>query len=397
VAKVPEAAMLRVAPTRVTPRVKSRALPQGFEELRARLATAQVSEVPKRGAPKSPVPSASASKGVPLVPVTSTLTQSLPRDPSGSVHRAQPEVVAEPSAPASVPVTSTLTQSLPRDPSGSVHRAQPEVVAEPSEPASVLVTAHPCADSSLRATLAAVPPAPPADDQALAGARLRTMTQPDREVQATVRTHGSEVPLPEVVTSEQIDAREPVPVADSSVGALDAATPTVQVHTPEGSTPVVASLVVSLPHLGVPTHQGSAMEVMVGTPLPTGTPDEPTSVPLSSLPVALLQIVRQGALPRTVTLRLEPKELGEVQLQVQAVGSDIHVQIQARSHETLMLVGSMLEDLAQQLGRDLGSQGDRRQQQPTQRPGVVVGAPPPRLEVDASAAPAGSGLVDLHL
>jgi len=393
VTSVPEPALVRAAPPRARARGKPRALPQGFEQLRARLTSSHHADASRAVPTPAGGQIPSVTERALLVPPTTTLTRPLPeaeRSPateSAVSHAEDSRPVEEQPALASVP-TTTLTRPLPeaeRSPAteSAVSHAEDSRPVE-EQPALASVPARP------------VPPALQLGSPERSG--TSEGSDPERALPGTGHRFAVQASAPRALARERGGVPAPTPGATPPAHTPSPATETVQLQTAQGGAPASPSVVVvALPHASVPVHQGSVAEMTAGASLPTGVSDPPASIPLSFLPSAVMQVVRQGTLPRTVTLHLEPKELGEVQLQVQSVGTDIHVQIGARNPETRMLVGSLLEDLAQQLRRDLGSGGQQHREQPGRRLGPLAAPSSPSRDVESSVEPATSGLVDLRL
>ncbi|MHB1904815.1 MAG: flagellar hook-length control protein FliK [Ferrimicrobium sp.] len=101
------------------------------------------------------------------------------------------------------------------------------------------------------------------------------------------------------------------------------------------------------------------------------------STPLGQLGAVVAQVVREGNLPRTITIALEPKDLGQLQLQVTSNGGEIQVHIQVADPSTRGMVSAQLPDLTNQLNRDLGfgeqHRGNQADQSKTSTPGPAVG------------------------
>jgi hypothetical protein len=372
VTSVPETALVRATLPRARARTKPGALPAGFEELRARLARTHRGDAP--GSPSTLGTQATrAPAHVRLVPVTTTLT--------GSARADEPAADADPRAARVVSAEPPMERS---EPAAASARSLPLVLDPPAGAASPApLCARPERSVAVeepvpqRAAPAQVPPA--------LSVSLATLARASGPA-AKGAPHAA--PADSTLVPEAAAGLETA--APKGTGtASPAATPS-----PVTPPPVV---VISLPHAVALRHEGSVVGATTSGAPSTGVADPPASLPLPLVPSAVLQVLRQGALPRAVTLHLEPKELGEVQLQVQAVGTDIHVQIGARNPETRMLVGSLLEDLAQQLSRDLGSGGGKHRDQPAPRPGAVLGPPAPRATNGSSVEFAASGLVDLRL
>jgi flagellar hook-length control protein FliK len=98
----------------------------------------------------------------------------------------------------------------------------------------------------------------------------------------------------------------------------------------------------------------------VSTPTAASTGETVASAPLGQLGNIVAQVVREGNLPRTITISLEPKDLGQLQLQVTSNGGDIQVHIQVADPTTRGMVSQQLADLTSALNRDLGFGGQQR-------------------------------------
>jgi len=98
-------------------------------------------------------------------------------------------------------------------------------------------------------------------------------------------------------------------------------------------------------------------QTVLTTPLASGTSETIGSTPLGQLGTVVAQVVREGNLPRTITISLEPKELGQLQLQVTSNAGEIQVQIHVADPLTRGMVSAQLGDLTNVLNRDLGFGG----------------------------------------
>lgn len=96
----------------------------------------------------------------------------------------------------------------------------------------------------------------------------------------------------------------------------------------------------------------------MSTPLTSTAGETVASAPLGQLGNIVAQVVREGNLPRTITIALEPKELGQLQLQVTSNGGEIQVHIQVADPITRGMVSQQLADLTNTLHRDLGFGGE---------------------------------------
>lgn len=94
-------------------------------------------------------------------------------------------------------------------------------------------------------------------------------------------------------------------------------------------------------------------------PVAGATGEAVASSPLGQLGNIVAQVVREGNLPRTITIALEPKELGQLQLQVTSNGGEIQVHIQVADPLTRGIVSQQLSDLTNKLQRDLGFGGQQ--------------------------------------
>ncbi|MGC9155804.1 MAG: flagellar hook-length control protein FliK [Ferrimicrobium sp.] len=94
-------------------------------------------------------------------------------------------------------------------------------------------------------------------------------------------------------------------------------------------------------------------------PVAGATGEAMASSPLGQLGTIVAQVVREGNLPRTITIALEPKELGQLQLQVTSNGGEIQVHIQVADPLTRGIVSQQLGDLTNALQRDLGFGGQQ--------------------------------------
>ena len=112
----------------------------------------------------------------------------------------------------------------------------------------------------------------------------------------------------------------------------------------------------------------------VSAPLTASAGETVASAPLGQLGPIVAQVVREGNLPRTITIALEPKELGQLQLQVTSNGGEIQVHIQVADPLTRGMVSQQLADLTSTLHRDLGFGGQHggSQQEPPQPSGGVI-------------------------
>jgi flagellar hook-length control protein FliK len=136
------------------------------------------------------------------------------------------------------------------------------------------------------------------------------------------------------------------------------------------------------------------------------TDEAVASTPLGQLGNVVAQVVREGNLPRTITIALEPKELGQLQLQVTSNGGDIQVHIQVADPTTRGMVNQQLADLTSALHRDLGfggQQGGSRQESPQrslQSSGSAVdlgGAAATDAPPESSTTSATHTLIDVRL
>jgi|GEM_PF-5725653 len=100
-------------------------------------------------------------------------------------------------------------------------------------------------------------------------------------------------------------------------------------------------------------------QTVLTTPLASGTSETIGSTPLGQLGTVVAQVVREGNLPRTITISLEPKELGQLQLQVTSNAGEIQVQIHVADPLTRGMVSAQLGDLTNVLNRDLGFGGQQ--------------------------------------
>jgi len=140
----------------------------------------------------------------------------------------------------------------------------------------------------------------------------------------------------------------------------------------------------------------------VSTPLTASAGETVASAPLGQLGPIVAQVVREGNLPRTITIALEPKELGQLQLQVTSNGGEIQVHIQVADPLTRGMVSQQLADLTTTLHRDLGFGGQHggSQQEPPQPSGGVIdlGAVATiDTPAGSSTAPVAHSLIDVRL
>ncbi|WP_298337727.1 flagellar hook-length control protein FliK [Ferrimicrobium sp.] len=139
-------------------------------------------------------------------------------------------------------------------------------------------------------------------------------------------------------------------------------------------------------------------------PVAGATGEAVASSPLGQLGNIVAQVVREGNLPRTITIALEPKELGQLQLQVTSNGGEIQVHIQIADPLTRGIVSQQLSDLTNTLQRDLGFGGQQTggQGEPSQSSssdGVpMLGATPgAHIAAGAQTAVVTHSLVDVRL
>ncbi|MCI2974642.1 MAG: flagellar hook-length control protein FliK [Ferrimicrobium sp.] len=146
----------------------------------------------------------------------------------------------------------------------------------------------------------------------------------------------------------------------------------------------------------------------LATPLASGTSETIGSTPLGQLGTVVAQVVREGNLPRTITISLEPKELGQLQLQVMSNAGEIQVLIHVADPLTRGMVSAQLGDLTNLLNRDLGFGGQQTGNQgghpepgpsvPTQETGLVQASDALRAQPDVMPAGLSThSLIDLRL
>ncbi|WP_298210242.1 flagellar hook-length control protein FliK [Ferrimicrobium sp.] len=139
-------------------------------------------------------------------------------------------------------------------------------------------------------------------------------------------------------------------------------------------------------------------------PVAGSTGEAVASSPLGQLGTIVAQVVREGNLPRTITIALEPKELGQLQLQVSSNGGEIQVHIQVADPLTRGMVSQQLTDLTNTLQRDLGfggqhSGGQGEQPQSSSATGMPVTGTVPVLvsEPGSPTVAVAHSLVDVRL